>query len=338
MRIIFFNLFLLFNGITVVGQNADSYILTKEGSPIINRRQFVFECKRNLGMPAENQLATQVCECRADLIDGRFTMKQLRSYIKTYGNEAMDRLIANDTALQREFNNCSSTMGDIPVSTIPEYRESFIKRCKFNLEVGTLEEANDTLVHKFCSCAADVIETRKIPVDRVEELYDENSFLYNEVVYKCGSPFLKPTDIPKDWKAADSTEIKGRHIDSVPVISVMGMTKIKITMGKSTKIWMLDSGASDMVISEGYFKDLVKAGVMHEKNFVGSGKFQIADGKIITCKRYKADSVQIGSFVVKDVLITVSRGSKTFLVGKSLLNKFSQWTLDNENNLLILKK
>jgi hypothetical protein len=292
-----------------------------------------------MGAPSESAIATKICECQAKLLDRRFTMQQVRSYSRKYKEGALSKLIDDDTLLQRQMKDCSSDASGLPVFDIPAYRESFIKRCALNVQAGADGPVNDTLLTLFCNCAADILEARKISLDRVEELADENSFLYNEVAFKCGSPFLKPSDFARDWKEADSTDLKGPiAIDSVQVISIIGMHKVKITIGKSTKIWLLDSGASDMLISTEYLKELMQQGAILEKNFIGDGKYRLADNRVVVCKRYRVASVTIGRFVVRDVIISASKGVNEFLVGKILLNKFTQWTLDNKNNLLILKR
>ena len=146
-------------------------------------------------------------------------------------------------------------------------------------------------------------------------------------------------DYALEWKPGDSVDIAGSSvIDSVQVISVLGMHKVKITIGGITKIWLLDSGASDLLISEEYAKELKERAVLTDSNYVGEGQYSLADNSIIVCKRYKISGVKIGRFVMNNVVIAISTKAKEFLLGKSVLNKFSQWTLDNKNNVLILEK
>ena len=150
---------------------------------------------------------------------------------------------------------------------------------------------------------------------------------------------MKSSEVAAKWSPADSIDIIGPvSIDSVQMISVMGMHKIKITIGGVTKIWLLDSGASDLLISEDYAKELKDKGVLSESNYLGEGNYSLADSRIITCKRYKVNGVKIGRFQLNNVVLSVSKHAKEFLLGKVLLNKFSQWTLDNKTDMLILKK
>ena len=109
-------------------------------------------------------------------------------------------------------------------------------------------------------------------------------------------------------------------------------------MGGTSRVWMIDSGASDLLISDEYAAELKNKGFISDAMFIGEGRYSLADESVISCKRYKIDNVKIGKLTVNNLILAVSKQGKTFLVGKSLLNKFSAWSLDNKNNLLILKK
>ena len=333
-----FLLFILFAK-PVLSQDDDRIIHTKDGQSLGPKRAYIAQCKKAYGAPPDNKIIGQICECQANLLDRRFSMKQIRSYEKKYKGQALTQLIEEDSLLQRQINECSSASDNILLLSIPDYRKSFISKCVDNLKLKSLQPVNDTLAAIFCNCAATVMEKRKITLDRFEELADPSSFLYNEISYKCGSPFMRSSDFAPGWKAADTINVTGPvHIDSVAVISVLGMHKIKITIGGITKIWLLDSGASDLLISEEYAKELKDKGVLSDMNYIGEGSYSLADNSILSCRRYKINGVKIGRFVVNEVVLATSKQAKEFLLGKSILNKFSQWTLDNKFEVLILKK
>ena len=320
-------------------QDEDKIIHTKGGTGIGTKKSLVIQCKLSYAAPTENKMITQICECEVNLLDRRFTMKQIKTYQKKYKEKGLYQLMEDDTLLQRQLKECTASGSNILLTSIPGYRQNFVTKCMDNLKGSTTKPLNDTLAALFCSCAADVLEKRKITLEKFDDLSDPSSFLYNEIAHKCGSPFLVPSDFAKEWRSSDSADIKGMNrIDSVPVIPIMGMHKIKISIGKETRIWLIDSGASDLLVSDDFVKLLKQQGVVSEMNFAGEGSYSLADDRQISCKRYKIDSVRIGHFVVNNVILSASKNVKEFLMGKSLLNKFSQWMIDNKNNLLILKK
>jgi len=318
-------------------QDEDKIIHTKEGTILGDKKSLVIQCKKSYAAPPENKVITRICECQVELLDRRYTTKQLKNYQKKYKNSGLSQLIEDDTLLQKEFKTCTEGVNDLLLLSIPDYRKNFISKCIDNLKSSILKPLNDTLATLFCSCAIDVMEKRKITLEKFEDLSDPTSFLYNEIAYKCGSPYLQPSDYARDWKLSDTINIKSNVIyDSVPVISIMGMHKIKISIGNETRIWMIDSGASDLIVSDEFIKMLKQKKMITELNFMGEGYASLANNSRIQCKRYKIDNVKIGQFTIDNVILSSSTGVKEFLVGKSLLNKFSSWTIDNKNNLLIL--
>ena len=329
---------LLLSGLHSKCQDEDKFIHTREGAQLGAKKFLVMGCQQGYGAPAENQLIKQICECQVNLLDRRYTNKQVKAYQKKYKSRAIFMLMNEDSSLQQQTKQCYEGTNNIALLTLPAYRQSFVGKCVDNLRLQTDKPLNDTLARLFCSCAADVLEKRKISLEKFDDLSDPNSFLYNEIAYKCGSPFLEPSDLAKDWKAINRKDIIGPDIDSVTVISVMGMHKVKIKIGTQTKIWLLDSGASDLLISDEFEKTLKSEGVINQLNYIGEGHYGLADNRQITCKRYKIDNVRIGHLVINNIILATSKETKEFLVGKSLLNKFSQWILDNKNNLLILRK
>ena len=320
-------------------QDEDKVIHTKEGSFIGEKKMLVMQCKENYAAPAENKMVTQICECQVNLLDRRYTTKQIKTYDKKYKLRGLFKLMNDDTLLQRQLKECTSSGNKVLMISIPGYRQNFITKCVDRLKLSTTKPVNDTLATLFCSCTADVMEKRKITLERFDDLGDPNSFLYNEIAYKCGSPFLEPSDLAKEWKPSDSADISGKNIiDSVPVITIGGMHKIKITIGKEARLWMIDTGASDLLVSDDFLKILKQQGVISELNYAGEGKYSLADDRLITSKRYKIDSLRIGHFIVNNIILSSSKNVREFLLGKALLNKFTEWMIDNKNNLLILKK
>jgi len=317
----------------------DKIIHTKEGRPLATKKSLVIQCRKGYGAPVENKLITQICECQVNLLDRRYSIKQLKAYERKYHEYGIARLIDQDTLLKTQTTDCLGSSKNLVLTSIPSYRHSFVDKCIEKVKLNATKPLSDTLAAAFCSCAAEVLEKRKVTLERLDDLSDPSSFLYNEVAYKCGSPFLEPSDFAKDWTASNSKDISGNiNTDSVAVISVMGMHKIKITVGGQTRIWLIDSGASDLLISEDFAKTLKQQGTISEMNFAGEGYYALADNRLVLCKRYKIDNVHIGKFTINNVILAVSKEAKEFLAGKSLLNKFSEWALDNRNNLLILKK
>lgn len=330
--------FCFLSGILVFAQD-DGLLYSKEGQSLGPKRVFLTFCKKAYVAPADDPIVTRICECQTALLDSRFSMKQIKAYEKRYGGRGFFILMEEDSLFQRDIKDCTAGAGNLQLLHIPGYRSSFVTKCIENLKLKSTEPLNDSLAASYCHCAANVMEKRKITLDRIDDLVDPTSFLFNEIAYRCGNPFSKSTDFSYGWSAANNSDIKAAvAVDTVQMISVLGMHKLKITIGGSTKIWMLDSGAADLLASDEYAKELKDKGVLSEMNYIGEGAYSLANNNVLQCKRYKINGLKIGRFELNNVVLATSKQAKEFLLGKSVLNKFSEWTLDNRRDLLILKK
>jgi len=113
---------------------------------------------------------------------------------------------------------------------------------------------------------------------------------------------------------------------------------IWVTIGTVKRKFVLDSGASDVLISEESEKDLINSGIIKKTNYLEPALYKLADGSIIQCRRLILPTIQIGNFIVKNVKASIGVGNASLLIGKSLLDKFKKWTIDNESQILNLEK
>ena len=67
-------------------------------------------------------------------------------------------LLEEDTALQRQFKDCSESFDDVLFQSIPASRESFVKKCLENLRLANEKKVGDAQGSKFCNCALDVMD------------------------------------------------------------------------------------------------------------------------------------------------------------------------------------
>lgn len=93
-----------------------------------------------------------------------------------------------------------------------------------------------------------------------------------------------------------------------------------------------------MFISEEFEKELISSGILKKNNYQTPGLYQIADGSIIECRRIIIPELKIGNFIVKNVSASVGKGQTPLLLGKSLLDKFKSWKIDNLRETLKLEK
>jgi hypothetical protein len=100
--------------------------------------------------------------------------------------------------------------------------------------------------------------------------------------------------------------------------------------------FVLDSGASDVLIPADVFLTLLRTGTISETDFLGSQVYSLADGSKLQGARFVIRELQVGDHVANDVVASVGPVSGDLLLGLSFLSRFGSVTLDNERNVLIL--
>jgi len=113
---------------------------------------------------------------------------------------------------------------------------------------------------------------------------------------------------------------------------------IKVNIGGEIVSMIFDTGASDISISSILEKILIEKGILTKNNYLEPGLYKIADGSIISSRRFKIPFMKVGGFEVKDIICNVNPSSDVLLLGKSFLNMFSKWSVDNTKHILTLEK
>lgn len=151
------------------------------------------------------------------------------------------------------------------------------------------------------------------------------------------------------WYALDidmeTTFIKGDNISTnnsklikIPILKNGKSYTLKIKFGSLVKEYILDSGASDMSIDDETYEYFDNSGLLTNENRLSDSKFQLADGSTIIFKRVLVPSFTINDVPIKKIEATRVQNGKPLLLGKSFLDSFKSWKIDNENSTLVVEK
>ncbi|AUP78330.1 retropepsin-like aspartic protease [Flavivirga eckloniae] len=116
-----------------------------------------------------------------------------------------------------------------------------------------------------------------------------------------------------------------------------GVSFLTINIGGLETNAILDSGASDVSISESFEQELLSKNIINQKEYLKPGLYTIADGSVVQSNRFIIPYVKINNVLVKNVLCSVNKSKDVLLLGKSFLDRFKSWEINNESNKLILK-
>ncbi len=99
--------------------------------------------------------------------------------------------------------------------------------------------------------------------------------------------------------------------------------------------FVLDSGASTVVITADVLSVLRRGGTVKDSDFRGTGTYTLADGSTTSSDRYVLHKMAVGGHVVTDIVATVTPAQGDPLLGQSFLSKLPRWMVDNEWHVLV---
>lgn len=145
-------------------------------------------------------------------------------------------------------------------------------------------------------------------------------------------PFSPSNYKPKITSSSDGAKF------AIALTQQGGVYLLPITIGANRYSFILDSGAGEVSISSEVERQLISNGSLEKEDYLIKGLYRIADGSIIVCRRARLKSMKIGNTIVSNVTASIGDSSTPLLLGRSFLDKFSSWTIDNEKSQLQLVK
>lgn len=116
-----------------------------------------------------------------------------------------------------------------------------------------------------------------------------------------------------------------------------GIYTVPVEVNRSTSLeFLIDTGASVVVIPTSVFEMLVRNGTITDDDIVGTGTAILADKSLYRSVQVRLRELRLGDIVVRDVVAGVSPALIAPLLGQSFLNRFPSITFDNQRHLLIL--
>jgi clan AA aspartic protease (TIGR02281 family) len=111
--------------------------------------------------------------------------------------------------------------------------------------------------------------------------------------------------------------------------------KVKISIDGISKYYLLDTGASNLIINRDVERDLLINGSLTKKDYLGTELYSLANNQNVTAQLVRLNNIKIGEYVVNNVTAAIIDDG-SLLCGIGLLEKFRKWELDNGEEMLIL--
>jgi clan AA aspartic protease (TIGR02281 family) len=143
---------------------------------------------------------------------------------------------------------------------------------------------------------------------------------------------------PENFIQKKSTVLNGNESENIDLETLNGVYKVWIKIGTLNKHFVLDSGASEISLSKSTERELIANGIIEKEDYIESALYRIADGSIIKCRRLVIPEMTIGNYKIKNVRASIGVSDSPLLLGRSFLDNFKKWSIDNQNKKLILEK
>ncbi len=193
-------------------------------------------------------------------------------------------------------------------------------------------------VEEYCNCTVEKMFEGGYTYGDMLDIENENSATYNEIVVPCLSKILK-TDTDLNKKTISNLSITGGGASSrIPLTNYFGEGyKLKINIGGIERYFLLDTGASDIIIDRDVERELLLNGLLSREDYLGKSEYIMANNQVIDAQVVRVDKITIGDYTIKNVELSII-DSGALLCGISFLDMFKKWEIDKNSNTLILYK
>ena len=125
--------------------------------------------------------------------------------------------------------------------------------------------------------------------------------------------------------------------EEVPLVKVGGVYQLPVEInGVLTLQFVLDSGATDVLLPADVVLTLLRTETIKESDFLPGKTYTLADGSTVNSTRFLLRSLKIGNRRVTNVAASIGPVSSTLLLGQSFLEKLGTWGMDSQRHVLTL--
>ena len=101
--------------------------------------------------------------------------------------------------------------------------------------------------------------------------------------------------------------------------------------------FVLDSGASEVVLTTGLARELMRQGQLGPGDYLGQGYAVLADGSQVPERMVMLRTLKVGGRELHNVPAAIAQGRGQPLLGQSFLRRFRRWSVDNRRRELRLE-
>jgi predicted aspartyl protease len=139
------------------------------------------------------------------------------------------------------------------------------------------------------------------------------------------------------FKILNSVKFRTLKENTIYLTEEQNMKFLNVSIAGFDYKFLLDTGASNLVINKKVLSELLDNGIITKYDYVGKSYAEIADGNIVECENWKVNEINIGNNTIKDIIVSViDSEDSTLLFGMDGLNKLNVKKLNLQENEIIL--
>ena len=151
--------------------------------------------------------------------------------------------------LHQSIQQCYTNTGKTVLLQAEGFEDQFMAACKDAILKSTEKKPDPDRLTAFCSCQLEMVKSHQLTDAQMKTLNNPNSLLFYQVMAECGNPFDKKEDNIRGWDEKSALDVTGPADDTIRILTLDGMTYVKVKLGSEIQVWLFDTGASDLLVN-----------------------------------------------------------------------------------------
>jgi len=218
-----------------------------------------------------------------------------------------------------------------------------VRQCVREIVADKDQILNSNQAEKYCECAVDRIIDMGYTYGEINQIENENSNIFNEVIVPCMNDalqFLTEEDSEmQKYNGENLVEVIGLSKSvEVPLTDYMGQGyKLKLNIGGVESYFLLDTSASNILIDRKIERELLLSSSIKREDYLDESTYIMANNESVVAQNVILREIKVGNYTVKNVKAAIINDG-SLLCGQSFLESFSKWEINKYNKTLTLYK
>jgi clan AA aspartic protease (TIGR02281 family) len=320
-------------------------LLTRDGVEFGDRGGFIRSCSEAAGTAMMDFDGIHIdthryCACVCDVLIPALTVQEIADMGDDEG--AWEDLVLSERFLDSIMACATDNMQVEDGAGIGRMASSDMSRRLFMIKCreGALAELDpgpwaERFADEYCTCALDRMIAADLDYGELMRAENTDERAFNEVIMPCVNEATR--DLQDLMHALHPGGVEDCDRSVVPLVDLLGHGyNVRLSFGGVVRYFLLDTGASDLIIGSDLASELRRKGLLTTTNGADEhSTYTLANGEEVSGRMVLIREVVIGDCRVENVTAAVVEGG-SLLCGRSFLDRFSHWEISGSSGELLL--